>query len=173
MSTHMSRVVLLFAGLAVLVTCGIAQDNREGRGKGALHNELTQALDCLTRKGARLGLDPSFADERTYRLRYFYGVRDSDVDRENELHLIVYGRDHQSALLYELLITGKADCPHFEFINTGSLKLSKRRWLVRETLGGVYSYKRVQQLVDFISKTRVVRLPRSEVVQSCTECSFR
>ncbi len=173
MSTYTSRVVLLFAGLAVLVTCGIAQENREGRERGTLHNELTQLLDCLTRKGARLPLDPSFADEKTYRVRYFYGVRDPNVDRENELHLIVYGRDHQSALLYELLITGKTDCPHFEFINTASLKLSKGRWLVTETLGGAYSYKRVQQLVDFISKTSLIGVPRTEVVHSCAECSYR
>jgi hypothetical protein len=173
MSTHTSRVVLLIAGLAVLAAWPIAQANRESRERGITHNELTQVLDCLTRKGARLGLDPSFADEKAFRVRYFYGVRDPDVDRENELHLIVYRRDQHSALLYELLITGKTDCPHFEFINTASLKLSKGRWVVRETLGGVYSYKRVQQLVNFISKTSLIRVPHTGMVQSCAECSYR
>lgn len=173
MSTHTSRAVLLFVGFAVLVACSVAVASGRRPSGAITHKELTQVLDCLTRKGQPLGLAPSFANEQRYRLRYFYGVRDPSVDRQNELHLVVYGKDGRSALLYELLITGKLDCPHFEFINTASLKLRKGHWSVTETLGGVYTYKRIQQLVDFISTKRVIQVPADEVTRTCAECSYR
>ena len=170
----MSRVIFLFAGIAVFMTCGIARENRtENRERAALHTELTQALNCLTRREVRLGLDPSFADEKAYRVSCFYGVRDPDAGRDNELDLIVYGRDRRSALLYELLVAGNAACPHFSLINAASLKLNHGRWLVTETLGGAYSYKRIQQLADSLSKRSVMRIPRAEAAASCAECSLQ
>jgi len=173
MSTCTSRFALLIAGLAVVAVPGIAQATQESRRGMIPRAELTQVLDCLTRSGQRLGLDPSFVDDRAFKVRYYYGVRDPNVDRENELHLIVYGRDGESALLYELLVTRRSDCLQFEFINTASLKPSKGHWLVTETLGGVYSYKRAQQLVDFVSRTAPIEIPRTEVVKSCAVCSYR
>lgn len=159
----------------LVIAVGFSKDELQGKHSEAPSEppEVIAALGCLTQSEMKLRLDPAFAGDEAYRIRFVIGVKDPSVDRANELHMIVYGKDRLSALLYEALAEHGKGHINLQFINTASLRLKNGRWMVEETLGGVYSYSRVQDLVDIISKTQALNVPRSHVSQSNGNCIYQ
>lgn len=135
--------------------------------------QLLRAIDCLTRRDLPVGLDPKFSDPRSYRIRYSYRLHNPKVRIGNQLHLMVYGKDGRSALLYEILIEAQAARENFVITTVASLEKRANRWVVTQTLGGGYSYRDVQALADAIAKTPKRVIPRSAVTRSGAGCTFR
>ncbi len=132
------------------------------------HADLLRVLECLTHKSAPIGLYRDYSGPKSFRVRYLYGTLDPS-DRENELHLVVYGKDGRSAILYEILIEPQI----LTLVNAGSVEKRRGRWVVTETQGGVYSYERAQRLIEAIAKTPLKVIPLSALPRIEGECWFR
>ncbi len=113
---------------------------------------IADALYCMEAKDSPAKSRP--AEQRmAYQVRYVYGVVDPNVDKPNELHLISYDADGASAWLYELLVDARNGGGYaLTWVNTARLQRKKGQWVIEDTLGGIYSYQRVQKLVERISR---------------------
>jgi hypothetical protein len=116
---------------------------------------ISDALYCME------GVQPS-STKSAYHIKYIYGVVDPRVDKPNELHLISYDENMKYAWMYEFLVEPNIDSgATLTWINTARLRQKDGHWTVKDTLGGVYSYQRVQDLAQRISKQeeRLVSMP--------------
>jgi hypothetical protein len=155
-----------FIGLTLFVLIAISAQCQSGTSATSLPSRLplqsavANALYCMERENPPTTTNES--DRRTSRIRYIYGVVDPNVDLTNELHIMSYDSDKESAWLYELLIERNGNSGMtLTWINTARLQRKDEQWTVQDTLGGVYSYQRIDNLVERIlhQKEQVVSIP--------------
>lgn len=148
----MNSTALSLLALASMLAFGKARPSG-GDQKSSSHlspSVIADALYCM--EGENSDASTISRSEQAFRVKYIYGVVDPKVDMVNELHLISYKADMKSAWLYELLMerTGSSGVT-LTWINTARLEHKEGRWVIEDTLGGVYSYQRIQNLVLRIS----------------------
>lgn len=166
----MNRLALTLGGIFLLLCSAISAGAQVGH-PSAEQKERTlrpsseviaDALYCMvTGKNYKVG---GAAAQRTYDVRYVYGVVDPNVDRPNELHIVSYGTKETSAWLCELLVEPRNDGGYvFTWVNSARLRRKKGIWVVEDTLGGIYSYRRVQKLAERISREKQISISLQNV----------
>lgn len=135
--------------------------------------QLMGALYCLTTETAPGGgMDlKRFGDP--LKVRYVYGVHDPAVDKPNSLHLMIFSKDKKSAVLWEMLVPSLCDERGYVIYNVTSFKMQSKKWIVdaEQSLGGLYTYERVQKLADLIATKKEVEVPRKQVRDERTRCN--
>jgi hypothetical protein len=130
---------------------------------------LTQAVSCIAHHEFAFKRTPAFAELKSLRVAYLFGKLD-EADKPNELHLMIYGGDKKSAMVYEVLVESHFGKKSFNVVNVGVLDKRDAGWTVRETNGGTYSYARVQELVEKLSARAPVTFRRSDLKNEGATC---
>ena len=135
-------------------------------------DQLAKVLYCLAKHVKEGGFDPAQADNAYYRIKYWFGIHDPDVDKKNELHLLIIHKGGNVASLYELIIQKKDDHDHYFVANAGIFKKVKDRFELEEAFGGLATYRRLQSLVDDISKQEELRILKDQIKESSATFEF-
>ena len=173
----MSTLIRISAAFVLMLVClnlAFGDSKKQRSPKKLTDEQLIRVLDCITKKLPGIPLDSKYSAGTYYRVRYIFGVVTigEETYADQSLILAVYARDSQNAVLYEIYVDKEQGCEKFIVANTATLHRDPKGWYVQETGGGVYTINRVQKLVDLISKTEEVRMPRSKVTSTCAKCKF-
>ncbi len=173
MSTLTSRISTVFALVIVCLSLAFGHSKHHSP-KRLTEEQLIRALDCITRKLPGMPLDSRYSGPTYYRVRYIFGAVTigEETYSDQSLILAVYARNGRYAALYEMYVDKEQGCEKFIVANTATLRKNRKGWYVQETGGGVYTINRVQKLVELISKTEDVHIPRSKVTSTCAKCEF-
>jgi hypothetical protein len=156
------RFFILLAVLAVSTTARKPFQHASGSGVANETVEprmLAAAMYCAE-PNATADSVRNFSGGLFYKVRYFFGIQDPATDRANELHIASYSRNGAQAWLYEMLVQEEPPGKYtMTWLNTAKLSRSGKSWTVSDTLGGIYSYKRVAKLANAISNLPEIQVP--------------
>jgi len=160
---------LMPAVVFLMLVCSVAT----AQTKGILEpSEIGNVLYCLNTKLQSIGYPPPHFDENSFRVRYVFGVVDKSEDKNNELHLVVYAKDENRAILYQVYLDQGAQ-PSIYIGEVGTLKQENRVMEPDEIWGGVGTYHYVKRLVRAVSAQPAITVPNSDVIASSRMCIFQ
>src|ERR1019366_4902736 len=152
------RLILILVALALCLGGAAAQTPNR-----LTSSELGNVLHCLDNKKLSPEYPPPRFESDSYRVRYILGVVIKGVDKENELHLVVYGKGEKKGIIYEVYFEHDGR-PSIVIGRVGTLKQEKGVMEPDETWGGVGSYYDEKRLLRVIFAKPAITIPASEVV---------
>lgn len=170
MSAYILRNSLRGLGLVFVTTVLILQTCCFGKQRTEDNNatNISGIIICLTSRSNPHALSANFLPADSVTLRFTRGVIDEATDKKDEIHLIIYRRDGNAGFLIELQPEKGPDGDRYTEINRGSVAKERTHWVIKETLGGIYSYDRAQRVVDKISASKLVTVSKSELTNTCS-----
>jgi len=165
----MKKPILGVVLLLVAVACW-------GRPKAAQHKvsiaRLGNVLYCLQAKASSFGYAPPHFDANSFRVRYVYG-KWSPVDENDELHMMVYGPQQESATLFEVYLQTAGGKQQIFIGDAATLKREKGQLITDEIPGGQATLRRIERLLTVISHRPMITIPDSEVEEGPTACVYQ
>ena len=136
--------------------------------------ELGNVLYCLNSKLPATGYAPPRFGVDSFRVRYIVAIVNKHSDLpENNLHLIVYGKKEERAILYELYVEKKNGKLSVDIGQEGTLKKEKGVMQPDEIWGGVGSYYGVKRLLKAISARPAITVSDYNLQQGPGKCTFQ
>lgn len=166
MRTLTSKVgAMLGSSLVLLVAVVLATQ------QSAVPREmLVRALACISRREYNFTNVPAFAKLTSLEVASLYGILDA-ADKPNELHILIYGGDHKSAAIYEVLADTHPGKYSFYVVDVASFAKRRHSWDLIETNGGTYSYGRIKRLMAELGVQHPTAFTRSQLPITSDDCT--
>lgn len=136
------------------------------------NQKIGNVLSCLNTSLGKIDGAPPHATDHSYSVRYYYGVLTPGDEDSNELTLLAYGQDSQSASIYWVYFENDDHGKTLVVGQWGTLKREGNQWTVDEVPGGLASQAEDLKLVEAMEKRPAITIENSEVKPGTEACSY-
>lgn len=134
-------------------------------------SKLGEVLYCLDTKLGPIGVAPPKNNQNAYLVQYYFGVLTPQEEQPNELQLIVYTSDGNSANYYRVYFDESQKNSIFIGVG-GTLTKENGKMVPDEIPGGLGTLEEIQKVLDVTNKQKRLLIPQSQVVQGKDACIY-
>ena len=129
-------------------------------------------LSCLQTALSPLDAAPPHFTQKSYSVRYYYGVLTPGDEDSNELSLVVYGPDEETATVYWVYFEDEDQKKTILIGQWGTLKKDAGAMSLDEVPGGLASQAEDLKILKAISSQKALAIDDSDVKPGLDICSY-
>jgi hypothetical protein len=168
MANERRRFALMFIGL--MLACSTVARPQET--SMSMQTMVSSSLACLVRELKPIGAaPPSFSHDR-YKVQALFGEYSQD-DRPNELHMLVWGPQQLSAVLYEQDISSVDGRRRIVIGQWATFTSRNGRLIPDELPGGLGTHQRILEMVKRLRNEHDLFIDAGDLDEKRSECVWK